>query len=266
MHPDFSCKGAHIAFGFVTRNSNPTSSIATTKSAIDNWTVTIVDKRQCCAAVSAPKVSCDHGIFTYTFTVTNQSPSSIQYVLLSPPVGATYTISPNVVNLGTNPLSTGQFTTVNVVITNASPGDTICINVALADSEIVACCTMQTCVVLPHCPCLRSGDAIVACAAAGTYTYTVTLLNLTGVPVQQIFVAPTIPSNLSVSPQLVTLSTPLLPNQTTTITMTLSGAPAGTHVCLRFSPLGDNRATCCSIEVCLDLPECIPDRLSKSSD
>src|SRR2546430_74030 len=88
-----------------------------------------------CGVISEPRVTCDHGIFTYTFTVTNNSTQTIQYLLLSPPAGATFTIPPSVINLCTNPLNPGQSTTVNVTITNASPGDHICFNVALADKN-----------------------------------------------------------------------------------------------------------------------------------
>lgn len=40
--PDFSCNGSPIQFGYVTRNHNPSpSGTITTRSAIDNWKVTI---------------------------------------------------------------------------------------------------------------------------------------------------------------------------------------------------------------------------------
>lgn len=130
----------------------------------------------------------------------------------------------------------------------------------IADKDLVTCCLLQSCVDLPDCPfCLRGSDARMNCGANGTFTYTVTLQNLTGVPVQQIFVVPAQPASVAVTPQLITLSTPLPPNQTTTITITISGAAPGTRVCLRFSPVGgDNESTCCSIEICFTSPRCIP--------
>jgi hypothetical protein len=210
-----------------------------------------------CSAIGRQLVRCDHGTFTYTFAVTNNSAQTIQYLLLSPAAGATFTIVPNVINLGT-PLGPGQSTNVTVSIGNASPGDHICINVALADKDVRPCCTIQTCTDLPDCPCLRVLDASLTCGPNGSYTYTVPLQNLTGVPVQQIFVVPTAPANLNVSPQLVTLSTPLQQNQTTTLTITITGAVPPTNVCLRFSPLGDNAATCCSTKTCFDLRPCGP--------
>ncbi|MDX6528862.1 MAG: hypothetical protein QOH41_1152 [Blastocatellia bacterium] len=259
LHPDFSCNGSIIWFGYVTRNHNPNTFTETTTSAIDNWRVTIDESRRCaCGAISEARVTCDRGAFTYTFTVTNNSSQPVQYLLLSPLAGATFTISPNVINLAT-PLNNGQSTNVTVSITNASAGDHICINIALADRNLVTCCVLQSCVDLPDCPfCLSRSDATIACGANGSYVYTVTLENLTAVPVQQIFVVPTTPANLNVSPQLIALSTPLQPHQKTTVTITITGAAPGTRVCLRFSPLSDNEATCCSTGVCFTLPDCHP--------
>jgi hypothetical protein len=256
-HPDFSCKGSIIQFGYVIVDSN--NQVTTKTTGIDNWTVKIEEKKLCgtasCGTISDSKVTCDKGTFTYTFTVTNNSTQVIQYLLLSPPPGATYTFSPNVIDLGATPLSNGQSTTVSVVVSNANSGDKICVNVALADKSVVTCCTLQTCVDLPDCSCLKLAYKT-GCFVNGIYTLPVSLQNLTGVPVQQIFIIPTLPSNLNISPQLVILPTPLLPNQTTILTVTINGASPGAKICLRFSPLGDNAATCCSTEICLTLPTC----------
>jgi len=55
-NPDFSCTGAPIVFGYVTRNSNTiTGKIDTTKSDIDNWKVSI-DKTTPCCVPRPPKM------------------------------------------------------------------------------------------------------------------------------------------------------------------------------------------------------------------
>jgi len=256
-HPDFSCKGSILQFGYVIVDTN--NQVTTKTTGIDNWAVKIEESKLCgavsCGTISDPKVTCDTGTFTYTFTVTNNSTQVIQYLLLSPPAGATYTFSSNVINLGSTPLNNGQSTAVSVVVSNANSGDKICINVALADKSVVTCCTIQTCVDLPDCSCLKAAYKT-GCIANGIYTLPVSLQNLTGVPLQQIFIIPTLPSNLNISPQLVILPTPLLPNQTTILTVTINGATPGANICLRFSPLGVNAATCCSAEICLTLPTC----------
>ena len=257
-NPDFSCRGSRIVFGYLTRNSNPTAGTTDiTRSGIDNWKVSIDERRPCCVTISDARVTCDRGVFTYTFMVTNTSTQTIQYLLLSPPAGATFTISPNVINLGANPLGAGQSTTVSVTIGHASPGDHICLNVALADRNVVSCCTIQACVDLPDC-CLRLFNTSIVCGANGSYAYTFTLQNLTGITINQIFMVPTLPSNLNISPQMVTLSTPLLPGNQTTLTITITGAPPGTNVSLWFTPLGDNGESCCSVERRFTLPDCHP--------
>jgi hypothetical protein len=272
--PDFSCKGSKIQFGYTTANSTTTPGLPPLTGAIDNWKIQIEEKKDCCgtadnpkpccgtadspkpccATVSDQKVMCDKGAFNYTFTVTNNSTQQIQYLLLSPPPGATYTISPSVKDLGGSPLSPGQSTSVSVTINNASSGNNICINVSLADNKLVSCCTVQTCVTLPDCPCLKM-DHSINCGKGG-YTLTFSITNQTGVPVQQIFAIASTPSGLSISPQPVTVPTPLPPGQIATFTLSITGAPGGTNVCLRLTPLGTNKETCCSVELCFKLPDC----------
>jgi len=257
VNPDFSCKGSRIVFGYITGNTNPHQlPNVTSQSGIDNWKVTIDETKACCGTISDARVTCERGVFTYAFMVTNNSIQTIQYLLLSPFAGATFTISPNVINLGLNPLGPTQSTTVSVTIANASAGDHICINVGLADQSVVTCCTIQTCVDLPDC-CLKLLRDRIVCGTNGSYTYTVSIENLTGFPVQQIFVVPTLPSTLNISPQLVTLSPPLQPNQPTTLTLTITGAPPGSRVCLRLIPFGAE-PLCCSTEICFTLPRCPP--------
>lgn len=211
----------------------------------------------CATIAPRPRVTCDQGTFSYTMTVTNNSPQTIQYLLFSPPPGQTYIITPSTLNLGTNPLAQGQSTMVTVTISNASPGQHVCINVTLADNSVRPCCTVQTCADLPDCPCLTVRALGPPVCTRNGYTYTVTLTNPMSTPVHQIFVVPTSPTNVQVTPSLLNLTTPLNQNQSTTVMFTITGAPPG-NVCLRFSPLGESGAMCCSTEHCLNLPRCGP--------
>lgn len=243
-HPDFSCKGSRIQFGYLTANSNTQD----TKSAIDNWRVDIIKGNPCCGAINKPEVRCQKGGgFTYIFEVTNDSTQPMQYLLLSPPPGATYTISPSVINTTLNP---GQPTPVSVNITNASPGDNICIDVALADKEVKSCCKLRTCMPAPECACLKRVKETVECGTGGSYTYTVQLQNQTGSPVQQIFVIPTSPAGVTVTPQ----AFPVSLGGATTLQVTINGASPGSQVCLRFAPSGAE-SQCCSTQVCFFVPE-----------
>jgi hypothetical protein len=210
-----------------------------------------------CGTITEPNATCDHGVFTYTFTVTNNTNQQIEWLLFSTPAGATYGISPPYIHLGT-PLPPGGHTTASVTITNASPGDHICLNVALADKDVVSCCTIQTCFDL--CPCLKITDAKAVCARGPNgYTFTATIQNLTGVAVQQLFVVPISPANINVTLSPTTMPIPFPGGTTVTGTITGAGAQPGAQVCLRFVPFG-TEAQCCSTKLCFvdPLPPCRP--------
>jgi hypothetical protein len=208
-----------------------------------------------CGTITEPNAKCDHGVFTYTFTVTNNTSQPIEWLLFSTPASATYGISPPYIHLGT-PLPPGGHTSASVSITNASPGDHICLNVALADKDVVSCCTIQTCFDL--CPCLKITDAKAVCAPGDNgYTFTATIQNLTGVAVQQLFVVPISPANINVTLSPTTMPIPFPGGTTVTGTITGAGAQPGAQVCLRFVPFG-TEAQCCSTKLCFvdPLPPC----------
>jgi hypothetical protein len=208
-----------------------------------------------CGTITEPRVTCDQGVFTYTFTVTNNTNQQIEWLLFSTPTGASYSVSPPYIHLGTPLSANGGHTTASVTISNASPGDHICLNVALADKDVVSCCTIQTCFDL--CPCLKITDAKAVCARGPNgYTFTATIQNLTGVAVQQLFVVPISPANINVTLSPTTMPIPFPGGMTVTGTITGAGAQPGAQVCLRFVPFG-TEAQCCSTKICFDpLPQC----------
>lgn len=244
--PDFSCKGTLIQFGYLTANSNTPDQ----KSAIDNWKVEITKGNPCCGAINKSEIRCNEtGGFTYNFEVTNTSTNPTQYILLSPPPGATYTISPPVIN---TPLNPGQSTPVSVNITNASPNANICIDVLLTDKEAKPCCKLQTCLPAPECPCLKRLKETVECGPrGGSYTYTVQLQNLTGSPIQQIFVIPTSPAGITVTPSMVPVTLPAYGQASFQVTIT--GAAPGSTVVLQLAPSGAE-PLCCSMQIRFTVP------------
>jgi len=204
---------------------------------------------QCdCMVVKIKEALCDkNGTFTVTTQVTNNSGHAVQYVLISPPTGATYSVSPNVVPVS---LADGQSTAVTVTITGATPGQKICLNYLLQDVEGRTCCKIQECITLPECSCLRIVESKIGCdPGPATYVYTATVQNMTGGTIQQLFV---IPSIGTVTPQLVATNLP--PNGTATITLHLSGVSALQTVCLLLTAYGDDLKECCTIRVCVKLP------------
>jgi hypothetical protein len=249
-HPDFTCRGARIVLGYVTRNTNSNPGTTdNTDSGIDNWRAHI-EPTPCCAAVVEPRVTCDLGIVTYSFTVTNTSANVIHHLLLSPPPGATYTITPRIIDLSP-PLQSNDSANVTVTITNATPGMPICIDVLLAGEDLVACCKVTTCLDAPACPCLRRVSQTIECGSPG-FIYTAQIQNLTGSTINELFVVPISPPGVTVTPQVIPVTIPN--NATATVQLTITGAPFGSKVCLRLVPAGDD-AECCSVEICIDVPE-----------
>lgn len=197
--------------------------------------------------------ACDQGSFVYTFTLTNNSAQDIYNVFVSPAAGSTFTIvSPNPIDLSSNPLHPGRSAPLSVTIANAAPGTHICLDLALANSSLAVCCVLSTCVDLPDCPCLTVLDFQESCHH-GIYTYNAPVQNLSGNTIQQIFITPISPANINVQPR--SFSATVLPNGVATIPVTISGAAPGTRVCIRLSPIG-GVPLCCSTEWCITLPPC----------
>jgi uncharacterized repeat protein (TIGR01451 family) len=101
------------------------------------------------------------------------------------------------------------------------------------------------------CICFKRLQEAVACGNAGNYTYTVQLQNLTGTPIQQIVVMPTLPAGVTLTQQIFPGTLPVL--GTATLQVTIKGAPAGSTVTLRFV-LSGGGSECCSTEVQVTVP------------
>jgi hypothetical protein len=201
-----------------------------------------------CMSAKIKEAICDrNGTFTVSTQVTNNSGHPVQYVLIAPPPGATYSVSPNVVPVT---LGNGQSAAVTVTVTGATPGQQICLNYLLQDAEGRTCCSIRECFELPDCACLRILDPKVGCdPGPATYAYTFTAQNFTGGTIQQLFV---IPSVGSVTPQLI--ATNLASGGTAQVTLHLSGVSAGQTVCFLLTAYGENLKECCTIRVCVKLP------------
>lgn len=99
----------------------------------------------------------------------------------------------------------------------------------------------------------RTTEKIV-CSSGGGYSYTVTLQNQTGASIQQVVVAAALPA--IVTPQIHSLTAVAL-GATTTLQVKISGAPAGSNVCLLFVGFSGS-APICSTNICFTLPACPP--------
>jgi uncharacterized repeat protein (TIGR01451 family) len=111
----------------------------------------------CCMLVSNERINCNSdGTFTYAFTVTNFSTSTVSGVSFAPPAGVT--ITPSSIAAALPP---GGSTSVTVTIggPGAISGESICFTVVLFQAVVV--CRTDQCITLPKC-CVQPPSGMVA--------------------------------------------------------------------------------------------------------
>jgi len=204
------------------------------------------DPRACIQAAVENGASCNKdGTVTLTAHVTNTSGHPIQYVMISPAVGATYTVSPNIAN---TPLNNNLSTTITLTVTGANPTQPICLTFLLQDADGRTCCAISRCFDI-HCDCMKITQESLGCdPGPAAYAYTFTVQNLSGNTIQQLFA---IPSLGTLTPQLI--ATNLAPYSSMTITLHLSGVTAGQTLCVMLQAYGQDN-DCCLTKVCFTLP------------
>jgi hypothetical protein len=202
-----------------------------------------------CAAVTREITCRPGGGYVYTFTVTNNTGEDVTDVLVTPPVNANYTITPQTPALPGGVLGNTQQVNLQVIITGGQAGDKICFSVTLM-ARSRGCCTVQLCVELPQC-CATFSDTKVVCNKDGTYTVTTTIKNNTSNLVQHIYLYA--PSGTTITKNYFQVN--LAPNASQQITFTVSGAKPGPF-CFGVSLHGEGMKTCCRTESCIKLPEC----------
>jgi hypothetical protein len=159
------------------------------------FTITLLDKTRevCCSQticienpcdcvvipIDSQKIACDPatpGAYTYTFSITNTSPFTLEHAYLFPDGGGAF--SPNYFTLGgLAPGGTaGPFT---VTLSGVQPGD-YCFTITLHDRELKECCAFRHCIELPNCcdpdtvgPVITvNGPTSVQCGQPGAYEVT----------------------------------------------------------------------------------------------
>jgi hypothetical protein len=209
-----------------------------------------------CWTITNEVVTCTatNGIYLYTFCATNGFSGPVSYLtLLNPPPGVTFT--PDVLPLAA-PLQPGQggCFTVAIQVTGEAPGE-LCFRVGAHNTNFAQCCVTEHCLTLPQC-CVAVIDesAVAVPGQPNCYDYTFSIRNETVPPVsiQYLILVPDPPnSGASVTPDILFLSTPLLPGQTVTRTVRLCVPAAGGSPCFTLSVHDTNFNRCCSIRHCL---------------
>ncbi len=203
-----------------------------------------------CATIAPPAALCkrDGSGYTYSFSVTNNSGRDVTEILLTPPPGSGLVLSNQAFPL-TTPLPNGQSTTLTVDLGNVKPGTESCFFVTLMTKD-GPCCTVKVCPVLPDCCAAANGNFV--CDLKGAYTGTFTIVNTSPNTIKNIYLYP--PPGVTMSQSYFAVTLP--PGQSfTTPVITIKGAKPGRH-CFRVSMHTEDMKDCCSVEICIVLPEC----------
>jgi len=201
-----------------------------------------------CATVVAREAVCKtdgSGGYTYSFTVTNTSGHDVNQILLTP-AGGGLTLSEHTFDIL---LHNGQSTTITVDIGNVKPDAKHCFYVTLMTKD-GPCCTIEVCPELPDCCGTATGKF--ECDPKGEYRGTFTIVNTSPNVIKNIYLYP--PAGVTMSQTYFAVT--LAPGQSfTTPVISIKGAKPG-RFCFRISMHTADMKDCCSIEVCIVLPEC----------
>jgi hypothetical protein len=209
-----------------------------------------------CVTVQTKEIKCNpdgSGNFTYTFNVTNNSGTAASTILLTPPVGSTFTLTPQQFNLAP-PLANSQTIPLTVVIHGATSGQQICFTLTLLDERKACVCSNDVCITLPVCDCAQFFDEQIVSTQSG-FVWTFTIINATPFTFSNMYVlGPVSPSSATITPSYFLISVP--PGGQFTGTATITGAAGGSTVCfdLGFYDLG--LKNCCLLKKhCITLPK-----------
>ncbi|HXF39649.1 MAG TPA: hypothetical protein VN687_08050 [Blastocatellia bacterium] len=225
--------------------------IETSNTARKTW----VEATAC--AIVRPVVRCDlnhPGAFLATLTVTNHTGGPITSVLLTPPVGSTYTLGQQVFTIPS--LANGASTPISFSITGAASGTRLCFIATLMDLQQSAvgappcarcCCSVNVCLDIPDCDCavITSQTLTPVAGTPGSFTYTFTVTNNSAYTIQHVYIhtflgATATPSHLAVS---------IAPGGSYSGTVTLNGLPSP-NFCLFLTFHDVEMRNCCTVQRC----------------
>jgi len=219
---------------------------------------TCVPLPRCCFIIREEQVVCDPhtGDFIYTFTLFNQFPAIVQYVVvLSDTPGVT--VSPAVTVLNP-PISYLGTATVSVRIRGAASGQTVRLRIGLLDFLGGLCCSIEHEVTMPPC-CFEILDPVVECTDEGIF-YEFTLKNWYPAPICNIVVFPQT-QGVTVQPNPIQLVPPLGYGESRRIRLRVLAQGCGGRICLQLVLLDCMFRMCCSNSTCFEAPAAPVSRL-----
>lgn len=206
------------------------------------------EKKGSCLA-EGKDISCElnsAGGYSYTFTATNNTGQPVTNVLVTPPNGSTFTITPQMIPVSLGPGQTSPPLTVS--ISGAPQGQKICFTITLMGKDGTSCCTVEVCPLIPSC----CGQVALSCVEGSPGKYNLTITNLTSNTVSNVYLYS--PAGVTMTPSYFPVT--MGPGGSTTQTVTISGTGPGKDLCFRVSLHTKHMKECCSFEICLKVPEC----------
>jgi hypothetical protein len=208
-----------------------------------------------CVSLTNELVTCVNSNQTYlwNFCVTNNFTNEIQYLTIpNPPPGVTF--SEDIIKLPVD-LLPGQGTCVSLYVTNQSTNNNVCFEMGAHNTNLFLCCSFSNCLTFAPCCAYVTNETLRALPRSpNCYTYTVTIENTTASTIQYVFLIPDASACISFNKDIITLPTPLAPNQSETFSTTVcltasSNCPA--PYCFLISLANSNLVQCCSSSHCL---------------
>ncbi|HWM24194.1 MAG TPA: hypothetical protein VNP98_05175 [Chthoniobacterales bacterium] len=182
--------------------------------------------------------------YTYQFTITNHSNQPASSVVILPVSGVT-TITPQTFQISP-PLAPGQTSQVlTITLGGAQPGGQACFNIALVTADGSNCCSRQVCVPIPSC--FEVLDQRIESLPNNMARVTVTLRSLESYTLY--YAAISVGNGKTATPDFFTLSPPVPPLGTTTISTIISPVAPGETIFYTLSVHYDYLEICCSREL-----------------
>ena len=244
----------------------------------------IATRRECCMTLAASNIQCPPlpgGPYTLDLTINNLTPTPITTLQFLPcpnnelpPGAATLQPSPAIVNLGT-PIPGNGSGIVPISLPGVLPvGGKVCFVVNVVDNngggtEPHIVCSEKICVDLPKCPCALLAASNLQCppCIGQPHTLNLTMTNIWNTPYSWYSLVPCPQAELPPGATYVVPGpaglqplSPLLPNNSTTVPVTLQGVPlSGGMVCfiVRFYGAQEN-VLICEEKICVTFPACNP--------
>jgi hypothetical protein len=220
-----------------------------------------VQTAECAAEIKEITCKKDGSGYSAIVTVTNNSGQTITSVLLTPPPGSDYTLTPQNPPLPGGSLANHASANLPITINGGKPGEKACFTVTFMTKD--GCqCTIEVCTVLPDCCVTLNNDTIhITCNKDGTYTLTAAITNNSGSAVQFIYLYPPAGMNVTITPDHFTMPSGGLAAgavfQTPSIIIAFQGGKRPQEFCFDISMHTKAMENCCtSPHHCIALPDC----------